>query len=306
MYFPISIKILSLNEEWRFKAITTYQQKELCKVLIVNNDKNLLKFLDNIILNCLDPAFNFCLLSIVDKIFILIKLRSESLGETVEVEIEKEEKKYNTTYSFLNILENFIKAFTDVKPLILNESTFKIKCFLPLIKDEALVYDLLNTDNTTYNDIVSFFIREVEIDNKAVPLSREEIDYLLNNLPAFIYQKILTYVKDTLNLIQTIQIYSYFDNTVMFSFNSIYTDFLKFMFKEDLYGIYQEIYLLNKTGGFNSQYIDDMPPLERQLYVSFIAQEKQQSGIRQAPADTSTIPQNNIDPFDTYMNEMGG
>lgn len=307
MYFLINIEIPSLNEEWRFKAINTLQQKELCKVLLLNNNNALLHLLDKIIINCLDPVYDFTKLTILDKIVILLKLRCESIGDSLEIEVQKDGKKFNNTYNFFDVINKINKVCSSITPLYINEGIFKLTCNLPYIGNEINIVNIMSRENVTYTDVLPFFITNIEINDEKVILSAKDIEKLLAVLPASLYQKLVSHAKDILDNIHTIEIYSFFEEIVYLSFSSVYIDFLKFSFKEDLYGIHQEIYLLSKNAGFDSQYIENMPPLERQLYISFITQERQQHNASQQTTPTmSEIPDNNIDQYDTFMNTMGG
>ena len=89
MFYSVSIKIPSRDEEWEFKPINTLQQKELCKVMLLNNELLFINTINKIIIQCLDPKHNFVNLTLVDKFIILVKLRWESVGDSIDIEIEK-------------------------------------------------------------------------------------------------------------------------------------------------------------------------------------------------------------------------
>ena len=85
MYYSIVIKIPSLNEDWNFKSITTLQQKEICKSLLLDNNTLLLNTLNKVLNQCLDPINSINSLTLTDKIVILLNLRWESIGDTIEI-----------------------------------------------------------------------------------------------------------------------------------------------------------------------------------------------------------------------------
>lgn len=305
MYYSIIVKIPSLKEDWGFKSITTYQQKEICKTFLLNNNNILLKTLDKVIQQCIDPQHCYQKLTITDKIVILLKLRWESIGDSIEILVEKEDKKYNTQYSLIEIAEKFYNVCTNIRPLYIDETSFKIVCDIPNIDLETSFIEAISNEDATYNSIMHFFIKSITINGDTLSLAREDIQQILENIPATLHQKILLYVKDIITSINGIKIYSYFNEEIYFNYNFIYVDFLKFFLKEDLYGIYQDIYLLSKTANFSSDYIENISPLERQLYLSFITQERQQ--LSKSTSASHDIPiETGIDSFDSFMNQMGG
>jgi hypothetical protein len=173
MYYSTFIKILSLNEEWEFKSITTFQQKEINKALLLNNSTSLLRLLDTVIFQCCNPERNTALLTIIDKVYILIKLRCESIGDSIEVEITKDEKKYSTAYNFNETASNFENTQLSVTKIKYN--ILEIDCSVPSIKNEKLIFDLLNSKDTTYDDIMPFFISHIKINDGLCSLTHADL-----------------------------------------------------------------------------------------------------------------------------------
>ena len=309
MYFSILIKILSLNEEWEFKPITTLQQKEINKILLNNNSIAFFNLLNSVIKQCCNPERDIKNLTILDKVYILIKLRCESIGDSIEVEITKEEKKYSATYNFHEVAGHFEETQKNIHVNHIVHGSLQINCSIPLLKDEKYIFEFANNKDATYDDILPYFIPCIKIENQPYYLSSAETALFLSQLPVGVYQQLIKYIKNIIISINSIKIYNFFEEVIYFSFNEVYVDFLRFLFKEDLYNIYQEIYLLNKAGQFTSEYVDNMSPLERQLYISFITQEKQHVSAdvtSQPKEEDGQIPMNDINQFDTFMNEMGG
>lgn len=309
MYYSIVIKIPSLNEDWNFKSITTLQQKEICKSLLLDNNTILLNTLNKVLNQCLDPINSINSLTLTDKIVILLKLRWESIGDTIEILVEKEGKKYNSIFNLAETTEKFTKIYSSIKPHTIEEKKFKIVCNVPGINKEIDFITQISEENVSYNDILPYFINFISIDNQQFILTQKELHTILTYLPVNLYEQIISYVKETINTMHSVLIYSYFEEEIFFNYSRVYIDFIKFFLKEDLYSIYQDIYLLNKVASFNSDYIENMSPLERQLYITFIMQERQQTttGPSTNNPSSNSIPNNaSVDTFDSFMNEMGG
>lgn len=296
-YYILQIYIPSQSTEWSFRPISTLQQKELSKVLLINNNRQILHIFNQVIKECADPKHNIEELTIFDKVIVLLKLRCESIGDTIDLEIKKDDKKYDYAYSIESVYAKFVEAFKDTKNLTIKHSNIIIECGLPSIQDEDFI--LNNINDLSIYDVINFCIKKIQINEQFIKLNKEEFNNIKNNLPAFLQKDIVEYIKTAFSSIQNIPIYSILDEEIKFSFNDIYLDYIKLLYKEDLYKIYQEIFLLTKSAKFTAEYVESMSPSERQLYITFLVQESQ-------PPSSASAEQVNDVPYDSFMQQMGG
>lgn len=310
----IIVPIFSLNEEWSFKPITTLQQKNICKVLLESADNN------NIIKRCIDSIISECLqeqhkhlfntITLLDKLIILLKLRCSSIGWEIELESIKDGRTIKHNYSFLTILEEAAKVSLKIKPLVIEGKNIYITCNIPSIQDENILNNFI-TESLTEENILCLFIRNIKIQENNInlmSLSYKERNTLLESLPTLFIQKIQQYTYETIEQLNTINLYTIFDTKINFNiFGKTYADYIKFLFQEDLFNLYQETYILTKHINMSANYVDNLTALEREVYISLLKQENQ-SQQQDATVDENTVnvPNNSIDSLDLYKQEKGG
>lgn len=314
MKYNILIYIPSLKETWKFKSITTHQQREMCKALISADSvpEIFIESVNELIAECVFSKHNIEQLDLIDKLIIILKLRCESIGDSVELVLKKNNKDYNVEYNFFDVLEPLSTFAQNVQPLTLESNNFKLKCSIPNIREELSILQLTNKVEITYEDLIPIFVDYIVLHNQIIDLKkvdRESQIKILEILPAVFYKNITDYISKILDQINVIKLYSFNEQTINLTFGSVYLDYIKFVLREDLYKVYQEIYVLNKQINFSSDYIEVMSPLEREMYISFLKQEHQQSS---PPPQMPDQPMHNLDTandisqFDSFAQSMGG
>lgn len=316
--YSLEIPICSLKEQWKFKPLTTSLQKDLCKSFFEDNSAEFfINYINEILKECTHPSHNIYRLNIIDKLIILMKIRCVSVGSTTEFEAEKENKKAKITYSFADILVELYNIASQQETLIININNISIRCCVPGVDREV---DLLNTsikETITYEDILPYFISDIVVQGKSIEF--KSLPYsaqlrIINGLPISIVKYIHEYMLKIIEAYSKVILYNFNNTEVRFNFlGTLYTDFIKFLFRENMYKIYQEIYILSKHINMDAEYIEKITPLEREMYISFFKQENK-AASNDIPT-TNEIPLNNtdtavsdfsIDSLDDYKNIMGG
>ena len=138
------------------------------------------------------------------------------------------------------------------------------------------------------------------------------IQQFVNNLPANIITKINSYIERILSNFNEIIIYNIINKKINFTLlGELFTDYCKFIVKDNLHSIYQEIYILNKHINMSSEYVEKLTPIEREIYIASLRKENKISteNIPTSP-QAVPIPQNNqypsLDSIDTFKHTMGG
>jgi hypothetical protein len=246
-----------------------------------------------------------------------MKLRCVSIGSTTEFEAEKDSKKVKITYSFADILETIYTITEQLHHLVIENNNIEIKCNIPNIFCELDIIDVSQKSSLTYEDIMPYFVEHIKINNKHIVM--RELPYeaqmrVLHTLPTTVIDNIQLYITNIIQQFAAVTIYNFDSTEIKFSFiGTLYTDYIKFIFRENMYKIYQEIYILSKHVNMSAEYIEKMTPLEREMYISFFKQENKtsseglppQQDIPISPAQ-EPVSDFNIDSFDDYKNIMGG
>ena len=312
--FNIAIYIPSLQEKWRAKPYNTFHQKEICKVLYEEDDILFIETVNDILTECIHPKHNINRLTIVDKLLLLLKIRCIAAGTTMEFESETEDKKkYTINYNFYDIYVKLHNISVDIKPLKINSNNFEIQCYLPLIGQEIAINNSIK-NNISYEQLLYYFIDYIKINNHTFnirELDEHNQSQLINILPITIVKDIQIYIDNIITKFNEIIIYNLFDKKISFSLiSNLYTDYCKFIIKDNLHSIYQEIYILNKHINISSEYIENLTPIEREIYISSLRKENKSSSSdlpANAAVDNNMIPQDNIiDTIDEFKYSMGG
>lgn len=307
MYNTI-VYIPSLKQKWRVRPYNTFHQKEICKSLYEEDDVLFINIINDILIECIHPDHNIKQLTIIDKLLLLLKIRCAAAGAEMEFESETEDKKkYNINYNFYDIYANLHEITKKIEPLKIISDSFEIQCYLPNISQEINLNNKIK-DGVTYEDILYYFINFIKINNHTFimrELTELEQQQLVNILPVSIIKDIQLYVDNVITKFNELIIYNLFNKKISFSFlGTLYTDYCKFIVKDNLHSIYQEIYILNKHINLSSDYVEKLLPIEREIYIASLRRENKSSIEESSPTTPTTIPQ--INSLDEFQHEMGG
>jgi hypothetical protein len=307
--YTIEIPIISLSENWKFKHITTHHQKELCKSLFEEDNYILINSIINeIITQCLHPSHCIHKLTILDKLIILLRLRSISIGSSIDIVIQKDSKKINFNYDFNNILENIFKVYKNIQPLIISKNNIKLACYIPYIKWE---------NNIITDNLINYYIRNITVYNTDldfINLNTADQTSILDKLPADIIHSINSYVQDLYKKLSEVFLYKVLEDCLPLTItgDTIF-EYIKFIFKDNLHNIYYDIYNLNTHLNFDSNYIENLSPVEREMYITFFKKENQKQSTSTAPVSQPIGDINEginersiIDTLDTFKQMKGG
>jgi len=140
--FSYEVWVPSLNREVPFKEISTSQQKRLLKSIIdseVYNTEFIMTLYDIINENCSDATVNVSELDIIDKLFIALKMRSVSVGNTVDITLtstKDESIEINSKIDISKLLQKTKKTVKQLKPSSKKYEIYTITCGIPSILDE--------------------------------------------------------------------------------------------------------------------------------------------------------------------------
>lgn len=229
--FTLSIFIPSLNESIEFKELNARQQKKLLETI---TDTSLYKtqftkvFLDIIKENVVTEGFDIEKLTIYDKVFIGLFLRSKIsnklnivfnedpvYSETVDLEpiLEKTKTYIHPNNGLINIIKNETKIEVELNvPSMVLESKYELELSKTTKKIEQAknIEDVGSVLSEAFIGEVSKFITKISFDDNIVDLNNLEItqrikltEILTADLTQQILQKISDW-KDPLNEILTV------------------------------------------------------------------------------------------------------
>jgi len=165
--FSYEVWIPSLNRNVMFREINTSQQKRLIKSIIdspVYNTEFIFTMKKIIEENCVDTTIDVNELTIIDKLMIAMKMRSVSVGDTLEMQIPVGEGTDKQTLKRAVSLENLLKELKDnikvpqSKEFSGDNGIYTISCGVPTILEEYKLEDEMRnesegSDINTYKDL---------------------------------------------------------------------------------------------------------------------------------------------------------
>ena len=196
--FSYGIYIPSLGRDVQFRQMSTAQQKAFVKTAMNTNQLNsefLYSIFSTIKANCAEPDIDVSKFTILDKMFICMKIRSMSISPIVKITIDGivDEAKNLIQFS-INLDELYAKMKTQYtmefsKEITSDDTPYVIRCEIPNIGDEIKLEQELqegikkslenNRDDQTVisNAIGEIFIQDLSkyITSIDVPVSETQI-----------------------------------------------------------------------------------------------------------------------------------
>jgi hypothetical protein len=299
---PFSKKVIN------FKELTTKNQLEIEKInhyypssieYYMEYHNNFLKVLKR----CVENFEEVLSLDIIEYLLLCLKLRITSIGNVLELQIKSDNSKVKFTKISLDlqdILKNILLASENSlvnRELIYEDKGLTIKFGWPDIKSIKNFHNLFFSTLSFQEKVlmtIPEFIKEIEVNNDIIDfknLNFDQKEKMLLNFPASIKNDIQKAVLENINNLSNYDIFeiSYFKDQKLNFYNLIYIELIKLIFSQNPKRIYEEIYILSNFN-MSSEYVLNMSPSERKIYLSFIEAQKKSQNPTSEP---SSIPVNN-------------
>jgi hypothetical protein len=219
--FAFDVWVPSLNKDVPFREITTGQQKTIVKTIVDSPtmNSNFITVTNNIIKNnCADPEIAVDNLTIIDKLFILMKMRAVCIDKNLEIE------KGKSIIDLDGVIESAKKNINIPNPMSISNDVYKIYIGIPTIKNEKLIEEdlhdrtkdtlasLTSTTNSmaqlgalisdTYTSEIVKYVEMVEILNNNEPICINFNDVkisdrikIIETIPVMLVNKIIEFIQ---------------------------------------------------------------------------------------------------------------
>lgn len=290
-YYNYSVDLPHTKSKIDFREINTKEQILITKasISIPNNKESLFEyhnFILNVILNCVKDKDLFYKINIIEYILFLIKIRSISIGSTIDFVLKGEENKKSKTKIQIDLKKYMLNlfqssnCFEEEKNSILKEKKIEVKINWPLLNSVKTFNDLFLNSKYEYEifeNSLFEFIEYVKIENNKIflkDLKTEEKIKLFEKIPVILKNKIQ---KNIISAIKTLIDCDLFEIPLFkdykFSiYNLNFVEHVKMIFSYDLKSLFREIYYL-ATNGLSSDYILNISDSERKIYLTIIQEE---------------------------------
>lgn len=284
---PISKKVVF------FRELNNRELIALSKASVILSDseqadslENYSIFLKDIIFNCVKEKNILNEIDIIEYIILILKIRSMTLGETLEVEIPYKESnlqisKVKANLNTQTLIKNLFFKTKSLSEEAIVSNNIQIHLKWPLVSDEGVFFT--NPDSFFKNELVSSFLETIIINDKNINCRffslKEKLklyESLSLKVQTEIQHKVVQLMVDLskANLFEIPEEYK-----IPFSLlNGLYQQYIKLLFSYDLYSIYQEYFHLMSKKNINPMYLDQITPAERRVYFSFLEAEFNSEG----------------------------
>jgi hypothetical protein len=270
----------------KFREFSTNEQLVLSKTNLSTSYSTsgfleYFNFLNEVMQNCIKNYNDILELDIIEFVMLITKIRSISIGNTIEFFIENTDnpdiKKQKITLN----LNYFIKSLYDITNELFDNENNKItdkniSIYLkyPSIKSIDIFSNIENYDSIN-NSIVEF-IHEIHINDNKINfknftlIQKQEI---LDKLSINTKQKIEIKIFDFLNKLAEKNLLGleHFKEQKFTIYGIGFMSFIKMFFSYDVKSLYSELHYL-ASNGLPPDYILSISPSERKLYISLITE----------------------------------
>ena len=286
---PFSKKIIN------FRHLTTKEQLDIEKINLYypQSVDFYFEFYDSflrILKGCVENFDEFLEIDLVEFVLFCLKLRVVSIGNVVEFNIKTENestKNAKITIDLNDLIQNIMTAAVNSLTnyeIIEKDRKITVNIGWPTIKSVPFFYNLYFAEITTHEKVIESipeFIRSIHLDEKIVNFdnfTHDQKESAFNSFPASLQNKIKDAVLANVGNITNENIFniSYFEEQRFNFYNLFFIEIIKLFYSQNPRRIYEEIYILSNFH-MNTNYIMDISPTERKIYLSFIeAQKKSQ------------------------------
>jgi hypothetical protein len=277
-----------LKQNIRYKNITNKNYFDIIRFITNNDDEGLNEYFEWLLYDIIIDKDIIKKLTNVEKFLILLDNRSNTIGNSLQIKNDKNNK---IELSIITIKNDIIKNLNKLNlTKVVNSETYTVEFSLP----KSLIINSID-------DIYKQIFNKIRIEEDEIQFSlltdQEKLD-IINIIPAEISAEMMSFIKNTKEGLTKIKIITEntkigLENIDLNSYDSTLFMFLKSIFKDSLMNFYELQYsLVTKMNVGYDQFVE-MTPNECKLYIKFYndekrreqeEQEKQQGSIPSMPS----------------------
>jgi hypothetical protein len=271
-----------------FREINTEDQLNLAKASVSffgsgESSYEYFQYVKNLIRECVKNKEDFDKINIVEYVLFLIKLRSISVGNTIDFLLKSETDSKSKTKIQIDLkkymlnLYNASNDFEKEENNIVSEKNLKVKINWPSLNSLEHFKKFIKKENEIelFSDSLCEFIEWIQIDNIQKlhfnTLSNEDKIKTFNYIPVSLKNKFETKIIDNCKKLFEYDLFEipYFKNYKFNFYNLSFIDHIKMLFSYDVRSIYEEL-LYFASHHLSPSYVLGISNSERKIYMSII------------------------------------
>jgi hypothetical protein len=259
--FSYLVYIPSLKSKKRFLQLNNRTYKTIVKFIQNNDDIQLCIYLKTIIKKLCVDNINVSNLTNLDLLCVLLAIRVICIGSSLELLFDGQQKKpLSLKFDLSNILHRVSNIEYDTS--IVKVDSIAVTVDLPrqlIINDTTDFISKIKIDGNTYN--VNTY-------------SSKDWEKIRNNLPVSILHKVSNKISNISS--SKIIVSQKTENTphivIDITSNTVF-DFVKLIYNSSLHSFYTHNYILSSKLNLTPQYIEDIIPIEIDIYINKYKEE---------------------------------
>lgn len=289
-YYNYSAELPFSKKSLNFREINTKEQLVLAKANLSfpNNKNNSFEFNNFVIKtikNCLEKPEEIDDINIIDYVLFLTKLRILSIGGTIELVSEsenKEVKSIKTTIDLNIFLRNLYEACNEAfVEDVITENDIEVKLGWPTLNSISIFqYYITNNKSQyeTFSETFQEFVEYVKVKDKKIifkHFTSEQKSQFLERLSVSLIKKIQETIIESLKFLNQYDLWeiSTFKQHTFNFYSLNFIDFIRLFFSYDVKSLYKEIYYFISSN-IQPDYIMSISSAERKIYYSIIEEQK--------------------------------
>lgn len=237
-----------------------------------------------ILTDCLKDKNKIYDLNIIEYLMFCIRLRTISIGHTIELAINTDKNKNaKVIINFFDLLKSVYDISEYINEYrVVRENDIEIHLNWPMLKDEEFFLSNVSEDQLEkFLKSLPLFIEKIIIKDKEFNFKKFDVkqkNVLLEAVPVSVKNIIQTNVLSLLKKVSTIPLFEIeeFSEYKLEFYNATIQDLIRFIFSGDEKAILQENVFLKKYN-FTLDEISTMTPLEKTEYIHYFVEQIKQS-----------------------------
>lgn len=298
-FYNYNIELPFCKKTISFREISTNEQIALIKANLAfpvnqNNQFEYTESILDIISNCIKNKDILKNLNIIDYVLFITKLRIISIGSTIDLVTQsnnKEFKKTKTTLDLNVFLKNlYMSSISILEDNIIKDNDIEIEISWPYLDSIKVFQDLLLNDKTQYEIFLysyQEFIKTIKYKETLIQFknfnSIEKIK-IIEKLSVSILKKVQEKILEYIKMLTSRDMWevSTFKEYTFNLYNLSFVEFIKLFFSNDLRELYKEICFF-ASNNLSSDYVLNISPVERRIHYSLIIEQLNERNKESVP-----------------------
>lgn len=265
MNWTITAPVLSHEKNYRFEPVTNKHHETIIKYCMSKDNTGLVLYMQDMLKSlCTDDSLDIEMLPVIDQVFLLIRLRSISIGTRVDLVIDQDDDEKKSTYktSLVEVQKSINKHY--LQPIDINDDTTGLKI-------------TMHYTNEWFNPDIKSYIKSISVADKKIykdQLSDDQITKVLDQIStkaAKQLNKTRDQLEESINQMVFVKLPDKEYDINMG--HDEYTHMLRVLYSESLNNFIELMYVFVKILNMQLSDVMKLTPSDTQMYYQMFVKE---------------------------------